>query len=110
MSKINFYKIKYEALEMFYGWIDQNSDYDMAVEQSIYYNIKTDELYEIIFNITIATRFARCGRKISNKFKDRLEKVISRYRNMNLEKYCLSNSEINILNEEIEEIEGLIRM
>ncbi len=110
MSKVNFYKMKYEALEMFYGWVDQNSDYDVAVEQSIYYNKKTDELDEIIFNITIATRFARCGREVSNKFKERLERVISEYKNIDLDRYCLSNSEINVLNEEIDEVKELIQM
>lgn len=63
MNKINFYQKKYEALETFYGWIDQGSEYAVAVEQSIYYNHGLEEIDEIIFNITIATRYSRCGKK-----------------------------------------------
>lgn len=61
MNKINFYQKKYEALETFYGWIDQGSKYDIAVEQSIYYSYKLEEINEIILNITIATRYSRSG-------------------------------------------------
>ena len=109
MNKVDFYQKKYEALETFYGWIDQGSEYDVAVEQSIYYNKQMDELDEIILNITIATRFARCGKNISDKFKNRLENIISKYRNLNLEN-CLTDDEMIILNEEVEEIEVLIQM
>lgn len=80
----------------------------MAVEQSIYYNKQIDELDEIIFNITMATRFSRCGKRISDKFKNRLENIISKYKNLNLEKYCLNDDVMTILNEEVEEIEELI--
>lgn len=47
MKRINFYQKKYEALETFYGWIDQGSEYDIAVEQSVYYNHGLDEIEEI---------------------------------------------------------------
>ena len=107
MKKVNYYKKKYEALEDFYGWVDQGSQYDIAVEQSIYYNKPMDELDEVIFNVTIATRFARCGKAISDKFKNRLINTISKYKNLDLEEYSLSEEEINILNEEVEEIKGL---
>ena len=51
MKRINFYQKKYEALETFYGWIDQGSEYDIAVEQSVYYNHGLDEIEEIkVFN------------------------------------------------------------
>lgn len=51
MKRINFYQKKYEALEIFYGWIDQGSEYDIAVEQSVYYNHGLDEIEEIkVFN------------------------------------------------------------
>lgn len=110
MNKVNLYKKKYEALEIFYGWVDQGSEYDVAVEQSIYYNKQTDELDEVILNITIATRFSRCGRSISDKFKNRLESIISKYRTLNTEKYCFTDDEKDILNEEVEEIEGLIQI
>ena len=108
MNKVNFYQKKYEALEIFYGWIDQGSEYDVAVEQSIYYNKQIEELDEIIFNITTATRFSRCGKRISDKFKNRLENIIYKYKNLNLEKYCLDDDVMTILNEEVDEIEELI--
>lgn len=79
MEKVNYYKKKYEALEDFYTWVDQGSQYDVAVEQCIYYNKPMDGLDEVIFNVTIATRFARSGKAISDKFKNRLINIISKY-------------------------------
>lgn len=35
MEKLNIYAKKYQALESFYGWVDQGSDYNIAVEQSL---------------------------------------------------------------------------
>lgn len=108
MKKINFYQKKYEALETFYGWIDQGSEYDIAVEQSIYYNHGLGEIEEIIFNITIATRYSRCGKKISEQFKKRLDITISKAKMLNLQEYGLTEAEIAVFNEEIEEVEALI--
>lgn len=108
MKKINFYQKKYEALETFYGWIDQGSEYDIAVEQSIYYNHGLGEIEEIIFNITIATRYSRCGKKISEQFKKRLDITISKAKMLNLQEYGLMEAEIAVFNEEIEEVEALI--
>lgn len=110
MNKVNFYKRKYEVLEAFYGWIDQGSEYDVAVEQSIYYNVSSDELDDIIMNITIATRFSRYGETISDKFKNRLENIISKYKTLNLEEYELTDDEKIILNEEVKEIERVIQI
>lgn len=107
MEKQNLFQKKYDALELFYGWIDQGSDYNVAVEQSIYYNKQLDELDEIILIITIATRFARCGKEITVKFKEKLNDVILKYKELDLDKYNLSEEEINILNEDIEEVEDL---
>lgn len=108
MSKINFYQEKYEALETFYGWIDQGSEYDIAVEQSIYYNQGLKEIEEIILNITIATRYSRCGKKISEQFKKRLVTTISKAKKLNLQEYGLTEAEIIVFNEEMEEVEALI--
>lgn len=108
MNNINFYQKKYEALETFYGWIDQGSDYDVAVEQSIYYNHELEEIDEIIFNITIATRYSRCGKKISEQFRKRLGNIIPKYKSLDLQEYGLTEEEISVFNEEIEEVEALI--
>lgn len=108
MNKINFYQKKYEALETFYGWIDQGSEYDIAVEQSIYYNHGLEEIDEIILNITIATRYSRCGKKLSEQFKKRLDITISKAKMLNLQEYSLTEAEIAVFNEEIEEVEALI--
>lgn len=64
----------------------------------------------IIFNITIATRFARCGKIIPDSFKGRLEKSIIKYKDLDLEQYGLNNEEKNIFNDEVEEVQGLILM
>lgn len=61
-------------------------------------------------NITIATRLSRCGKTISNKFKNRLENIISKYKTLNLEEYELTDDEKIILNEEVKEIERLIQI
>ena len=108
VSRINFYQKKYEAFEIFYGWIDQGSEYDVAVEQSIYYNHGMTEIDEIILNMTIATRYSRCGRKISEQFKRRLETIISKYEMLNLIEYGLTDDEVEVFNEEIEEVRALI--
>lgn len=76
VKRINFYQKKYEALETFYGWVDQGSEYDIAAEQSVYYNHGLEEIDEIILNITIATRYSRCGKTISEQFKERLEALL----------------------------------
>lgn len=110
MNKVNFYQKKYEALETFYGWIDQGSEYDIAVEQSIYYNHGLEEIDEIILNITIATRYSRCGKTISEQFKRRLETTISKAKMLNLQEYGLTDEEIKVFNEEVEEVEALILM
>lgn len=110
MNRINFYQKKYEALETFYGWIDQGSEYDIAVEQSIYYNHGLEEIDEIILNITIATRYSRCGKTISEQFKRRLETTISKVKMLNLQEYGLTDAEIKVFYEEVEEVEVLILM
>lgn len=110
MNKINFYQKKYEALETFYGWIDQGSKYDIAVEQSIYYNHGLEEIDEIILNITIATRYSRCGKTISEQFKRRLETIISKAKMLDLQEYGLTDDEIKVFNEDVEEVEALILM
>ena len=38
MERLGFYEAKYMALESFYGWIDQGSSYEIAAEQSVYYD------------------------------------------------------------------------
>ena len=108
MNNINFYQKKYEALETFYGWIDQGSEYDIAVEQSIYYNHGLEEIDEMILNITIATRYSRCGKKISEQFRKRLEATISKFKLLDLQEYGLTEAEITVFNEEIEEVKTLI--
>ncbi len=109
MKQINFYQKKYEALETFYGWVDQGSNYDIAVEQSIYYNHGLNEIDEIILNITIATRFSRCGKEISNQFRTRLEGILQKAKVINLFEYGLDDDEIMVFNEEIEEVEALLQ-
>ena len=108
MEEINFYQKKYEALENFYGWIDQGSEYDIAVEQSIYYNHGLKEIDEIIQNVTIATRYSRSGKTISEPFKKRLEISVSKAKMLDLKKFGLMDEEIKVFNEEIEEAEALL--
>ncbi len=108
MKKINYYQKKYDAMEIFYGWVDQGSEYDIAVEQSIYYNQGMEEIDEIILNITIATRFARCGKRISEQFRKHLENIVSKAKMVNVNEYGLADDEIKVFYEELEEVEALI--
>lgn len=108
MEKINFYEKKCQALEIFYCWVDQGSEYDIAVEQSLYYNSRLPEIDKIILNITIGTRYARCGKIISKQFCSSLKSVIPKAKALNLEKYGFSEKEIKVFKEEIQEAESLI--
>ena len=74
MNKINFYEKKYNALDIFYEWEDCGSEYDIAVEQAFYYKRELSEIDEMIYTITIATRYARSHRKISEQLKKDLKK------------------------------------
>ena len=67
-----------------------------------------EEIDEIIFNITIATRYSRCGKKISEQFRKRLENIIPKYKSLDLREYGLTEEEISVFNEEVEEVEALI--
>lgn len=108
MKEINFYQMKCQALEIFYGWVDQGSEYDIAVEQSFYYNPSLEEIEEIILYITIATRYARCGKTIPKQFKNSLEIIVSKVKTLNLNEYGLSDDEVRAFNEDIKEVEALI--
>ena len=46
--------------------------------------------------------------KISEQFKKRLEIIISKAKMLNLQEYGLTEVEITVFNEEIEEVEALI--
>lgn len=108
MEKINFFKSKYEALEIFYGWVERGYSFDEAVEQSLRHNNKEDELWLIILNITMATRFERCGKPISEIFRKRLENVIKTYKQINLEQCGFEEDELLGLQEDAKEAELLV--
>lgn len=110
MERINFYQEKYDALENFYGWIDQGSSYEVAVGQSLYYSKELNKFQELIMTVTIATRFARCGRSLPEKFQLQLRELIDRSENYNFLDYGLSEEEQKVLNEEIEEIKLSIKI
>lgn len=104
MNEINFYKEKYYALDNFYCWVDQGSSYQVAVGQSFYYNKKMNEMQELIIAVTIATRFARCGRTIDSEFREYLGEVIVKGEILDFAAYGLTDAEQKVLNEEIREI------
>lgn len=110
MEKINFYKEKYDTLEIFYGWIDQGSSYEIAIGQSFYYSKELNKFQEFIMAVTIATRFARCGRTLPDKFQFQLKELLADSENLNSLAYSLSEEEQRVLNEEIEEVKLLIKI
>ena len=108
MKKINFFEKKYYSLESFYGWVDQGSDYDLAIDQTLYYDHFTDKMEEIIENITIATRFARSGKELPKDFKESLKTIVAEAKAINLDEYEFSDKEKKVFKEDLEEIEALI--
>ena len=95
-------------MEIFYGWVDQGSEYDTAVEQSIYYNQGLEEIDEIILCITIAIRYSRCGKKISSQFRNRMETVLFKAKGLSMKEYGLTEDELDSFYEDIKEVEGLL--
>ncbi|SFJ92763.1 MULTISPECIES: hypothetical protein [unclassified Bacillus (in: firmicutes)] len=108
MNKYNFYESKFRTLESFYMWIEQGSTYDVAASQCMYYDQPQNELDEIVMSITIATRFARCGKLLGDDFKQVLKKKIESFNMLDLSKYNLNEDELKALKEEISEVSGYI--
>lgn len=108
MSKYNFYESKFRTLESFYMWIEQGSSYNIAAAQCMYYDQPQNDLDEIVMAITIATRFARSGKPLSDNFKQLLEKRIEIFNKLDLSKYELDKNEVEDLEEEIKEVSGYI--
>jgi len=67
-----------------------------------------EEIEEIILNITIATRYARCGKTIPEQFKKSLETTISKAKALNLNECGFSDEELKNFNQDIKEVELLI--
>lgn len=84
-------------------WVD-----DGAVKQSLYYNSRWPEIDKIILTITIGTRYARCGKVISNQFCSSLKTIIPKAKALDLEKYGFSEEEMEVFKEEIQDAESLI--
>jgi hypothetical protein len=105
MNNFNFFERKFRTLESFYMWVEQGSSYDVAFGQCIYYDTQVSELDDIITIITIATRFARTKREISDRNKSRIMKMIDCFNKLDLSKYSLNEYEIKVLQEEISEVE-----
>lgn len=61
-SEYKCLKVNSQTLDINYITI-YTSEYDIAVEQSIYYKHGLEEIDEIILNITIAIRYSRCEKK-----------------------------------------------
>ncbi len=108
MNCVNYYQKKYEALDAFYGWIDRGSDYKIAVEQTEYYEHKTDIIDVAIMNITIAATFFRNGKAISPTFRESLRNMLPEAKKMNLKEYGLTDEEIIDFYTELKEVETLI--
>lgn len=102
-------RVWYSCLkQIFYSWVDQGNEYDIAVDQGSYYCIWKDELDEIMYYVTIASRFARGGRQISDSFKETLKTIIPRARALNLEEYGLTQHEIECFEEDVLDAAGYL--
>lgn len=107
MERLGFYEAKYMALESFYGWIDQGSSYEIAAEQSVYYDTELREespFYDLILHIEIANRFVRSGRPIPSQFAKRVQHTLGAADVSSFQEYC-SPQEFARLQEEVTEAE-----
>jgi hypothetical protein len=89
-------------------WIEQGSPYDVAVGQCRYYSPPKNSLDEVVIPITIATRFARTGKVMPIDFIEHLKTVIDKYEQLQLADFELTEEEIPVLKEEVEEVSGYI--
>lgn len=108
MGKYSFYESKFRTLEAFYMWIEQGSTYEVAASQCMHYDQPQNELDGIVMAVTIATRFARCGKPLGNDFKQILKDKIRSFNVLDLSKYNLNEDEMKALKEEISEVSGYI--
>lgn len=108
MENINFFKVKYNALDAFYEFVDKGSEFNIAVEQTFYYCVPLTEIEEIIFVLTIATRYERCQKNASCKFKNYLDKIVLKAEQLNFELYGFNEKEIDIINTDIVEAKAVI--
>ena len=109
MRKINFYERKYDALESFYQWVDYGSSYDLAVDQANYYSILQDDIDEILLNVTIATRFERSSRDISESFKEHLRRLVPLAKTIDWKECGLTDDELEYFEEDLAAAESFIR-
>lgn len=109
MKNINFYQIKYKTMETFYDWVDYGSEFNIAAAQSMYYTGPMEEIYEIIMLITIGTRFARSGKKVSSYLKKDLKAILSKCKKLDFDEYTLTDYEKEMFKEEIKEVELLVK-
>ena len=66
------------------------------------------EIEEIIFVLTIATRYERCQKNASCKFKNYLDKIVLKAEQLNFELYGFNEKEIDIINTDIVEAKAVI--
>lgn len=70
--------------------------------------MKRINFYQKKYEALETFRYSRCGKKISEQFKNRLEMVISKVKTLDLQEYGMTDEEIKVFNEEVEEVETLI--
>lgn len=105
IHKTNYYKLKCEALETLYLWVDNGNPYNIAAEQSAYYSHVEHELWDIVLNITIANRFIKINQVIHNMLKERLDSCILKYKSLQLDQYGLTEEELLEFSEDVKKVE-----
>lgn len=70
--------------------------------------MKRINFYQKKYEALKTFRYSRCGKKISEQFKKRLETVKSKVKTLDLQEYGMTDEEIKVFNEEVEEVETLI--
>lgn len=106
MIKVNYFKMKYKALENFFLWVGQGSAYGTAWDQNLYYYYdlepESQELEEVVRIISMAVRLKKHGEPASLK-RDEILEAIAAYDNLNLNRYCFTEKEFLAFTQAVEE-------
>lgn len=113
MIKVNYYKMKYLALDNFLLWVGHGSPYTTAWPQSLYYCYdlapETREVEEVVRIISMAVRLKKHGEPL-NVSKEHIKEIweeileaITAYDSLDLDGYCFTEEGFRDFAEAVEE-------
>ena len=109
MIKVNYYKMKYLALDNFLLWVGHGSPYTTAWPQSLYYcydlEPETREVEEVVRIISMAVRLKKHGEPVNPQREETKEilEAITAYDSLDLDGYCFTEEGFRDFAEAVEE-------